>query len=121
MVGIDAESDSDVHELRSTRAELASRVLRDVATYPGLASRVSQLDVTNTANAIVTLEGDAVRVFVGTGAFAERLQRYLELAAVLREQVSQIDYVDLRYEDRVYLRPHQSEANLVMARGSTGP
>ena len=37
--------------------------------------------------------------------FLERLQSYLELAPALRERVPEIDYVDLRFGTRVYVRP----------------
>ena len=38
-------------------------------------------------------------------ALVERLDRYLELAQALRSAVPDIDYVDLRYDKRVYVRP----------------
>ena len=37
--------------------------------------------------------------------FAERLRAYLELAPTLRARVAAIDYVDLRYDARVFVRP----------------
>ena len=37
--------------------------------------------------------------------FLERLQSYVDLAPALRERVSEIDYVDLRFGERVYVRP----------------
>ena len=39
--------------------------------------------------------------------FVERLQSYLDLVAALREKVPQIDYVDLRFGERVYVRPQK--------------
>ena len=44
-------------------------------------------------------------VRVGGEQFAERLQSYLDLAPALRERIAAIDYVDLRFDDRVYVRP----------------
>jgi len=35
----------------------------------------------------------------------ERLQSYVDVAPALRERVQDIDYVDLRFEDRLYVRP----------------
>ena len=37
--------------------------------------------------------------------FLARLQGYLDLAPTLRERVADIDYVDLRFDDRIYVRP----------------
>ena len=41
----------------------------------------------------------------GNERFVERLQSYYELAPALRERVPDIDYVDLRFDERVYVRP----------------
>ena len=56
-------------------------------------------------NGAVILSGDSVLVYIGEDRFLPRLQSYLDLAPVLRERVTQIDYVDLRFEDRMYVRP----------------
>ena len=42
---------------------------------------------------------------LGEERFLERLQSYVELAPALRERVPEIDYVDLRFDERVYVRP----------------
>jgi cell division septal protein FtsQ len=46
---------------------------------------------------------------LGNERFAERLQSYHELAPALREQVPAIDYVDLRFDERVYVRPSRKK------------
>jgi cell division protein FtsQ len=88
-----------------TRAALAARLLAAVAGYPALARRVSQIDVRDAHDAVVMLEGDGALIHVGEERFAERLQAYLELAPTLRTRVPEIDYVDLRFDERVYVRP----------------
>ncbi|MGH9331731.1 MAG: cell division protein FtsQ/DivIB [Vicinamibacterales bacterium] len=87
------------------RAALAARLLASVAAYPELARRVSQIDVRDAHDAVVMLEGDAALIHVGDGRFAERLQAYIELAPTLRTRVPEIDYVDVRFDERVYVRP----------------
>ena len=49
----------------------------------------------------------------GDDQFLERLQTYLDLAPALRERVREIDYVDLRFDERVYVqsRSGRGEAN----------
>jgi cell division protein FtsQ len=90
------------------RAALAGRVLAALHAHPALASRVSQVDVTDVRDAVLILKGDTALVRVGDDRFAERLQSYTDLAAALRERVPQIDYVDLRFDERVYVRPRGS-------------
>jgi cell division septal protein FtsQ len=44
-------------------------------------------------------------IYVGEDQFLQRLQQYVELAPTLRERVPDIDYVDLRFDERIYVRP----------------
>jgi cell division protein FtsQ len=90
------------------RAELAAHVLEALQGRPDLAKRVSEIDVTDVRDAVLLLKGDTALVRVGNEQFAERLQSYLDLAPTLRERVAAIDYVDLRFDERVYVRPQGS-------------
>jgi cell division septal protein FtsQ len=72
---------------------------------PDLASKVSQIDVTDVHDAIIVLKEDTAFVHVGTEKFAERVQSYIDLTPALRERIPEIDYVDLRFDERVYVRP----------------
>jgi cell division protein FtsQ len=87
------------------RAALAMRLLVALHARPDLAGRVSQIDVSDVRDAVVLLKGDTALVHVGDGQFVDRLQSYLDLAPALRREVPQIDYVDLRFGERVYVRP----------------
>jgi cell division protein FtsQ len=87
------------------RAALAARVLSSLQGRPELASRVSQIDVSDVRDAVLILKNDTALIRIGDDQFAERLQSYLDLGAALREKVPQIDYVDLRFGERVYVRP----------------
>ena len=42
---------------------------------------------------------------LGEQDFVDRIQGYLDLAPALRERVADIDYVDLRFGERLYVRP----------------
>ena len=87
------------------RAQLAARVIDSVAPNATLASRLSQIDVGDVHNAMVLLDDDPAWLYLGEEQFRERLQSYVEVAAALREQVAaEIDYVDLRYGERVYVK-----------------
>ena len=87
------------------RTALAARLIDDVASSRRLAARLSQIDVADVHNAVVLLDGDPALLHVGTEKFAERLQGYIELAPALRERVSEMDYVDLRFDGRIFVRP----------------
>jgi cell division septal protein FtsQ len=91
--------------LDERRADLAARVIDAVAPRRELARRISQIDVSELHDAVVLLEGDSALLHLGETRFLERLQSYVDLAAALRERVPDIDYVDLRFDERVYVRP----------------
>ena len=38
-----------------------------------------------------------------TEQFVERVQSYIDLVPALRERMPEIDYVDLRFDERVYV------------------
>jgi cell division protein FtsQ len=103
--GLSAAKQEDGSLIDPERADLASRLLASLQSRPDLAARVSQIDVSDLHDATVLLEGDTALVRVGDDHFAERLQSYLDLAPALRERVPDIDYVDLRFGERVYVRP----------------
>jgi cell division protein FtsQ len=87
------------------RADLAARVIAAAQSNSKLASRLSQVDVSDLHNASVILTGDPTIVRLGEDQFAQRLQGYLDLAPALHQRVADIDYVDLRFGDRIYVRP----------------
>jgi cell division septal protein FtsQ len=87
------------------RAELAARVIEALASRKDIAERVSQIDVRDVHDAVVMLKDDGALLHLGEERFLERLQSYVDLAPALREQVREIDYVDLRFGERVYVRP----------------
>jgi cell division septal protein FtsQ len=65
---------------------------------------VSQIDVADLHDAVVLLDGDQALLHLGEDRFLERLQSYLDVASALRERVPDIDYVDLRFDQRMYVR-----------------
>jgi cell division protein FtsQ len=87
------------------RADLAARVIGALQAKPAIARRLSQVDVQDSRNASVILTGDAAALHLGDQQFLPRLESYLELAPALRARVADIDYVDLRFEGRIYVRP----------------
>jgi len=110
--GLTGDSNADeVEHLDGYRALLARRLL-DALRARNMSAQISQIDVSDSRNAVVLLNGDPTLLRLGNERFVERLQSYYELAAALRERVPAIDYVDLRFDERVYVRP---------ARGAQAP
>jgi len=87
------------------RAEFATRVIAALSTRPELAKRVSQIDVSDLHDAVVILDGDPALLRLGDTDFVARLQQYIDLAPALHERMAGIDYVDLRFDERLYVRP----------------
>ncbi len=56
------------------------------------------------------IAGDSAVIRLGEDRFLPRIESYLQVAAALRERVSDIDYVDLRFDDRIYVRPVKAKA-----------
>ena len=88
-----------------TRAALAARVINALSAKPQIARRLSQIDVSDLHNVTLILTGDSAVLQLGDDQFLRRLESYLDLATALRDRVPDVDYVDLRFEDRIYVRP----------------
>lgn len=104
-----------------TRAQLAARLISSIHPYPELLSQVSQVDVSDPHNAVVLLNDSPTLIYLGEDKFAERLQEYLDLLPALRSHVIDIDYIDFRFDRRLFLGPAEpgfESAQLVMSSDS---
>ncbi len=88
-----------------SRAELAARVIDALSVRTDIAERISQIDVRDAHDAVVLLQDDPALLHLGEERFLERVQAYVDLAPTLRKSVPDIDYVDLRFDERLYVRP----------------
>jgi len=110
--GLGATPASGGSIIDSARAELAARVIAALAVRPEIAKRVSQIDVADLHDAVVILDGDPALLRLGDEDFLARLQQYVDLAPALRERLAAIDYVDLRFDERLYVRPVKAVARV---------
>ena len=110
--GLASPSPRDSLLIDEPRAQLAGHLLTELRHRPDLAKRISQIDVTDVRDAVVILKGDTTLVRIGDERFVERIQSYLDLVPALRQRVPVIDYVDLRFDERVYVRPVGSGAKV---------
>ena len=86
------------------RVSVTAAFLTALAERRDLSDRLSQVDVANAHDVVVMFDHDPVLLHLGKDRFVERLNRYLELVPTLRERFVDIDYVDLRFGDRVFVR-----------------
>ena len=103
--GLVAPPSSGQPTIDETRAELAARVIDALSVRKDIAQRVSQIDVRDPHDAVLLLQDDGALLHLGEEKFLERVQSYVDLAGALRQRVPDIDYVDLRFDERVYVRP----------------
>jgi cell division protein FtsQ len=87
------------------RAELAARVIKALGAKPAIARQLSQLDVSELHDAKVIVNGDAAVISLGDDHFLTRLESYLDVSSALHDRVADIDHVDVRFENRIYVRP----------------
>ncbi len=92
-------------EVDDGRAALAGEAIAALRRNAGLYKRVSQIVMTSERDAAVLLDDDSTLVHLGDEQFLERLQAYVDIAPALRNQVPDIDSVDLRFDGRAYVRP----------------
>jgi cell division protein FtsQ len=88
----------------SDRIGLVHRLLASLAPRADLLSRLSQVNVSDARNAVVLLDGEAAELRLGDAEFLERIQRYEEMAPVLREQHAVLEYFDLRFGNYVWVK-----------------
>jgi len=109
--GLFTPADADGPMLDAQRVRLAARLLAALASLPGLAGRVSQVDVSNPRNAAVLLADDPAWLHLGQRDFAGRMQTYLELSDTLHDRLPGLEWVDLRFDERIYVRASATRAS----------
>jgi cell division protein FtsQ len=85
------------------RVRLTGALFGALESNPSLERRVSQVDVSNPHDAVVLVGDDPAWLHLGDTRFVERLTTYFELGPALKERFHDVDYVDLRFDDHVYV------------------
>lgn len=97
-----------------SRTALALEAIGNLASA-GLLWRVSQIDVSKPYDAVVTMNDDTTLLHLGDARFAERLQSYLDMSRRLQSMAADLESVDLRFDDRVYIRPRRAGVTFASA------
>jgi cell division protein FtsQ len=102
--GLAAPRSVDGPVIDAGRARLTAQFLRSLAPRPELIRALSQVDMSTAGNVVVLLGDDPTYLHLGDEMFLERIQTYLELTPTLADRETPIDYVDLRFGNRVFLK-----------------
>ena len=89
------------------KLNLAWECLRSLA--PSEKERFEVLDLTEYENVIVRLKNNQTRLILGNDRFSEKISLYRRLRAKL-ERFGDLEYVDLRLHDRIYIKPKRNIA-----------
>jgi cell division septal protein FtsQ len=71
---------------------------------------IAAVDLTEYKNAKIKLKGSATWIIIGEGQFQERLKLY-RVQKSLFSIYGPLEYVDLRFEERIYIKPQNLIAN----------
>ena len=102
--GLAAPTSVDGPPVDPGRARLTAQFLRSLAPRPELIRALSQVDMSTAGNVVVLLGDDPTYLHLGDEMFLERIQTYIELTPALADREKPIDYVDLRFGNRVFLK-----------------
>jgi len=89
---------------RQAAARLTREFLDALQAAPSLRDHVSQFDVSNDHDLVALVDDDATAIHLGDSRFVDRLRRYYDLAPALRDRLADIEHVDMRFDERVYVR-----------------
>jgi len=96
---------SDSPATRKGRVDVYLRLLKDFdSSGQRLSAQVSEIDLTDPADARVTMQDDTTLLHFGEDHFLERYQRYKSHINEWRQQYPNLAAVDLRYDQQVVLQ-----------------
>jgi cell division protein FtsQ len=101
-------SEAQSREERQRRVAVMLAVLADLdRETPRRSGEVSEIDLSNPADAAITVtaSGSAVLVHLGNAHFLDRYRLFLENVESWREQYGSVRSVDLRFEKQVVVKP----------------
>lgn len=98
------------------RMVLTAGLLDELASRPDLADRLSQVDVSNVRDVAVMIDDDTAWLYLGQAEYVQRLERYLDIRPALLDRFGSIDYADLKFDGRIYVRGQNTPPGMTIAR-----
>jgi len=93
---------------RTAKLAQAWACLNDLA--PEIQARVARLDVTDPDDVVLTFRDDAARLRLGGESFGRKVATYSAHRDRWTAEIGPLEYVDLRFSDRIYLKAIPQEA-----------
>jgi len=103
-------------EGQGARVQVTDAFLSDLQTDATVRAHVSQIDVSNGHDVVVLLDDGPTALHLGDAEFVQRIRKYLIVAPALRDQMPDLEYVDLRFGERVYARSHGQSASVPVSK-----
>ncbi|MFQ6081733.1 MAG: cell division protein FtsQ/DivIB [Candidatus Aminicenantia bacterium] len=91
------------------KIKLALTCLNGIDVLPLLKDKVVRLDISDYKNVSIWLKNNPTKVLLGNNNFSSKLKFYLKIYPKLKALFKQLDYVDLRFEGRIYVKPLREE------------
>jgi len=83
---------------------------------PALRARIRTIKLMDRSSLEVQLAGDPVKIMASDSNLAESLDYYLSSLSAWVEQFGPVEYIDLRLNDRIYIKPLTLQAEKASAR-----
>lgn len=102
--GLVVPSDSGDTVVDAERMAVVVALVDDMSSRVDLQRRLSHVDVTNSRDIVVMIDDDTAWLHLGDALFVDRLQRYLDVRPALLDRFGAIEYADLKFDERIYVR-----------------
>ncbi len=95
------------------KLDLAWKCLKSLA--PEEKAEIEALDLSQSDSVSLYLKGQPTRIILGSESFSRKLKFYHSYRDKLETQNGILEYVDLRFEDRIYLKPMDTQEVAALA------
>lgn len=113
--GLVVPSDGGDAVVDAERMTAVVGLVDDMSARADLQRRLSHVDVTNPRDIVVMIDDDPAWLHLGDASFVDRLERYLDVRPALLDRFGAIEYADLKFDERIYVRGRDGRAARTMA------
>jgi len=94
------------------KVKIAAKFFQSLA--PSERQRVHSLDLSNTRNIILRFKNTQTMLLLGDDRFSEKIHIFEKLSGILKKY-GDLEYVDLRFPDRLYIKPQKNPSDNLLA------
>lgn len=92
-------------ELRNVFSRGVEVYLRLQEAHPGWAAKISEIDLSRNDRIVVTTRGAGPKVWLDPVEIERNVNHFLALSSEIEKRLGHAEYVDLRWRDRISLKP----------------